>query len=57
VSYKIDAPYNPGSASGIRWNDETLGITWPTDNPTISERDTQLGTFTDFVSPFTLTKQ
>lgn len=56
VNYKIDAPYAPGSASGIRWNDVSLGITWQTDNPTISERDTQLGSFADFVSPFNLTE-
>jgi dTDP-4-dehydrorhamnose 3,5-epimerase len=52
VNYKIDAPYHAESASGIRWNDAALGIPWQTDNPVISERDAQLGSFTDFVSPF-----
>jgi dTDP-4-dehydrorhamnose 3,5-epimerase len=52
VNYKIDAPYHPGSASGIRWNDATLDIPWQTDDPVISERDTRLGSFADFVSPF-----
>lgn len=52
VNYKIDAPYNAESASGIRWNDPTLAIPWPTDDPTISARDRQLGSFADFVSPF-----
>ena len=52
VNYKIDAPYNAASASGIRWNDPALGINWPTVDPTISVRDTELQLFTDFVSPF-----
>lgn len=52
VNYKIDAPYDSGSASGIRWNDATLGIPWRTDTPVISDRDKQLGSFADFVSPF-----
>lgn len=52
VNYKLDAPYNAGSASGIRWNDPTLDIPWPTGNPTMSDRDKQLGAFADFVSPF-----
>lgn len=52
VNYKIDAPYSAESASGIRWNDPVLAIAWQTDDPTISERDKQLGSFADFVSPF-----
>ena len=52
VNYKIDAPYDAGSASGIRWDDAALGIPWQTDDPVISERDRQLGSFADFVSPF-----
>jgi dTDP-4-dehydrorhamnose 3,5-epimerase len=52
VNYKIDAPYNAESASGIRWNDATLNIEWQTAEPVISARDTQLQLFKDFVSPF-----
>jgi dTDP-4-dehydrorhamnose 3,5-epimerase len=52
VSYKIDAPYNAESASGIRWNDATLGISWQTSEPVISDRDRELQLFEDFVSPF-----
>ncbi|HZH35207.1 MAG TPA: dTDP-4-dehydrorhamnose 3,5-epimerase [Pyrinomonadaceae bacterium] len=52
VNYKIDAPYDAASTSGIRWNDATLNINWQTDAPVISERDRQLQLFSDFVSPF-----
>lgn len=52
VSYKIDAPYNAESASGIRWDDPTLAIPWQTTDPVISDRDRQLGLFADLESPF-----
>lgn len=52
VSYKIDAPYNAESASGIKWDDPTLAIPWQTTDPVISDRDRNLGAFADFNSPF-----
>lgn len=52
VSYKIDAPYDAASASGIRWNDPALAIPWQTSEPVISGRDRELQLFADFVSPF-----
>jgi dTDP-4-dehydrorhamnose 3,5-epimerase len=52
VNYKMDAAYNSAAASGIRWNDPTLGINWETDSPTISARDAEFELFEDFVSPF-----
>jgi len=52
VEYKIDANYNAESASGIRWNDETLAVRWSAENPIISERDDKLPFFADFDSPF-----
>lgn len=52
VSYKIDVPYNAESASGIRWNDPTLGIEWDVENPIISAGDAELQFFNDFNSPF-----
>lgn len=52
VEYKIDANYNPESVSGIFWNDPDLAVEWNIENPIISERDTKLQFFRDFVSPF-----
>ena len=37
--YLIDVPYVPDSASGIRWDDPQVGITWPIAEPTVSARD------------------
>lgn len=40
--YQITAPYQPGSARGIRWNDAGLSIPWPVGDPILSDRDGEL---------------
>jgi len=52
VVYKVDACYAPDAERGLRWDDETLNIRWPTDKPFLSAKDTALPAFKDFVSPF-----
>jgi len=52
VLYKVDAYYAPEFEGGIRWNDKTLGIKWPTDAPFLSAKDRELPLFNKFVSPF-----
>jgi dTDP-4-dehydrorhamnose 3,5-epimerase len=39
VSYQISAPYVRNAARGVRWDDPTFRIDWPTDVEVISERD------------------
>lgn len=39
VYYQMGQYYVPDSARGIIWSDQSLKITWPIDNPIISERD------------------
>ena len=48
VLYKVDSYYAPEFEGGIRWDDKTLGIPWPADNPHLSNKDQQLGTLSDF---------
>ena len=43
--YKCTDRYSPQSERGIMWNDKTLNIPWPVDNPTISEKDTKHSSF------------
>jgi len=50
--YKVDAFYMPEFEGGLRWNDETLGIQWPVENPFVSAKDTSWPAFRDFSSPF-----
>jgi dTDP-4-dehydrorhamnose 3,5-epimerase len=47
IIYKCDAYYQPGSESGIRFNDPELGIDWKLDpaNAVISEKDRGLPYF------------
>ena len=48
--YNVTTVYNPSYDAGIRW--DTAGISWPVDEPHMSDRDLNLPTLSDFVSPF-----
>lgn len=39
VQYLMGAPYVPGAACGVMWNDPILGIDWPAAPAMISDRD------------------
>lgn len=52
VHYRVDAKYAPHAEGGIRWNDETLNIEWPIDDPILSDRDKALPYLSDWASPF-----
>jgi dTDP-4-dehydrorhamnose 3,5-epimerase len=43
VLYKTDNFYSPEHDSGIIWNDSTLAIDWPVENPILSDKDRKLG--------------
>jgi dTDP-4-dehydrorhamnose 3,5-epimerase len=42
VSYKVDAVYTQEAEGGLIWNDPTVGITWPSQQPILSEKDRAL---------------
>jgi dTDP-4-dehydrorhamnose 3,5-epimerase len=44
VEYKCTDIYDAGGEIGIAWNDPTLHIDWPVENPILSERDGRLPT-------------
>lgn len=50
--YKCDNLYAPGKEDGLLWNDPTLGIKWPVEDPILSEKDAKAQLFKDFNSPF-----
>lgn len=50
--YKCDDFYAPESEDALIWNDPTLNIYWPIENPTLSEKDAKAQKFADFNSPF-----
>jgi dTDP-4-dehydrorhamnose 3,5-epimerase len=39
VEYKCTDLYDPASEIGVAWDDPALGITWPVEQPLLSERD------------------
>ncbi|MEK0376941.1 MAG: dTDP-4-dehydrorhamnose 3,5-epimerase [Nitrosopumilus sp.] len=46
VQYLITGTYNPECESEILWNDEDIGITWPTNfSPILSKKDEDAQTF------------
>jgi len=40
LAYKCTAPYNREAEGAILWNDPDIGIEWPLEGPSLSERDT-----------------
>jgi dTDP-4-dehydrorhamnose 3,5-epimerase len=45
--YKCTAEYNKESEAGIRWDDPTIGISWPLTDVAVSERDRGLPLFNE----------
>lgn len=39
VCYRVDAYYDPSVQVAIAWDDPDIGITWPLDDPVLSEKD------------------
>lgn len=39
VLYFVNREYAPTAERGIMWSDPALGITWPTDQPVLSDKD------------------
>jgi len=40
--YKCTEEYDASFDAGVRWDDPDIGITWPVDHPTLSEKDRAL---------------
>jgi dTDP-4-dehydrorhamnose 3,5-epimerase len=45
VLYHMTVEYKPEGARGVRWDDATLGISWPIADPILSDRDRALPAF------------
>lgn len=48
--YKCTDYYDPSDEGGIAWNDPTLAIEWPIDQPKLSAKDQTYPTLGDYVS-------
>lgn len=47
VFYKTTTEYDHDSERGIMWNDPDVAISWPSDSPKLSQRDTAHPSFKD----------
>lgn len=48
--YNVTSEYAPGYDAGIHW--ASAGISWPAEEPIVSERDSHLPALADFETPF-----
>jgi dTDP-4-dehydrorhamnose 3,5-epimerase len=48
IQYKCTGLYNKNAESGILWNDTALGIKWPIENPTLSDKDKNAQTLAEW---------
>lgn len=47
VVYKVTSEYAPDADRGVAWNDSTLAIDWPIENPSLSDKDAVQPTLED----------
>jgi dTDP-4-dehydrorhamnose 3,5-epimerase len=52
IIYKVDEYYSPEHERGVLWNDPLLKISWPIDNPVLSEKDRGLPHFQEIENNF-----
>jgi dTDP-4-dehydrorhamnose 3,5-epimerase len=45
LTYFMDKKYSPENSRGIRWNDPTIGVSWPTEPKLIAKKDSELPFF------------
>ena len=52
VEYKVDDFYAPELEGGLFWNDPSLQVDWPVQDPIMSEKDKSLPLWEKFANPF-----
>ena len=50
--YKVSSEFDAALDGGVAWDDPVIGIPWPVENPTLSERDLSLPGLDSMTSPF-----
>ena len=50
IEYFCTAEYNPARESAIRWDDPSLGISWPMADPVLSVKDASAGSLEDWLA-------
>lgn len=50
LNYHFTVPWNGKGESSIVWNDKDLAVSWPLDDPILSERDRNAQTFAEWLA-------
>jgi dTDP-4-dehydrorhamnose 3,5-epimerase len=50
IQYKCTGIYNSQAESGIRWDDPQIGIEWPVNQPSLSEKDRKAQTLEEWLA-------
>jgi dTDP-4-dehydrorhamnose 3,5-epimerase len=50
IMYKCTNYYAPRAEGGIMWNDPDLAISWPVDDPVLSERDRRAQSWREYLA-------
>lgn len=50
LQYKCTSTWNPATEGSIRWNDPDIGISWPIDDPIMSDKDRNARTLADWLA-------
>jgi dTDP-4-dehydrorhamnose 3,5-epimerase len=50
IQYKCTGTYNSSTEGGIAWDDPAIGIKWPLDNPSLSDKDRNAVTLEDWLA-------
>ena len=56
VVYKVDNVYSKQHELGIMWNDPDININWPTQTPTLSEKDKLNLSLKEFINKYNAVK-
>ena len=50
IAYLVSSPWNPNTEKVLRWDDPTLKIPWPIEEPKLSPRDSGGAAWTDLLN-------
>jgi dTDP-4-dehydrorhamnose 3,5-epimerase len=50
VQYLTTGTYNPAAESGVRWDDPAIGIDWPVEKPTLSQKDAEAQSLAEWLT-------
>jgi dTDP-4-dehydrorhamnose 3,5-epimerase len=50
IQYKCTGLYNSKAEAGVRWNDPQIGVQWPVEQPSLSQKDSEAQTLEQWLN-------